>query len=386
MGCKKMSEADHHTYAVVFEASSAARLGYLQPSLEFIMPSPYGSVTLLFKTKYLDEGYDALVPRRLWIDARGLAPSLYEAADCFGSMARTLVNVIAFSANAVVEVPDTVLAFDITPNIEKRAFRQIHLPEEQGIPRQGRKVDADATVAIMNALDTHVSRDTLLRSIGMYNLALAHWRPGWDIFAIAFLYMGIDSLTKITLDRYCHDHKLTKEDILKSWCIEIKQLNSGIRRRIMFKCDTECYKAAKKAIDAFEHGFLPFDKIREIAAENREKTALYLRATIMGLAGVEESAKNVLLSKPYDIPLESFELRKVVNGYIIGEQDKLTAKGQEYPYIKWLSGIKSFRENSNREYDIELDMRFEALLGDDIKFEPKSYEIYGPRRDKDRED
>ena len=64
-----MSEISYHTYVVVMESSSAARFGLAQPSLEFVMPTPYGSVKLLFKTKYVNEGYDAPVPRRLWIDA-----------------------------------------------------------------------------------------------------------------------------------------------------------------------------------------------------------------------------------------------------------------------------------------------------------------------------
>lgn len=379
-----MSEISYHTYVVVMESSSAARFGLEQPSLEFVMPTPYGSVKLLFKTKYLNEGYDALVPRRLWIDARGLATSLDTAIETFGAMARALVNVIAFSTNAAVDVPDTALAYDITPSIDKREFRQIHVPDEQGVPRQGRRVDADATVAIMKALDSHPNKGILMRTMGLYNLALSNWRPGWDIFAIAYLYMGMDALTKTALEQYCQENSLTKEGLIKSWCLEKQQLDSEVRRRILFKGDTECYRDARRASDAFEHGFLPFDKIREIAVGVREKTAAYLRDAIMGLAGVEESATKSLTSQPYDIPLESYELRKIVRGYLIGEHDKLTASGQEYPFLKWYSGIKSFRENSSREYDIELDMRFEVVLGQNVKFEPKSYEIYGPRRDKDR--
>jgi len=65
----KVSEISYHTYVVVMESSSSARFGLAQPSLEFVMPTPYGSVKLLFKTKYVNEGYDAPVPRRLWIDA-----------------------------------------------------------------------------------------------------------------------------------------------------------------------------------------------------------------------------------------------------------------------------------------------------------------------------
>lgn len=378
-----MSEISYHTYVVVMESSSSARFGLEQPSLEFVMPTPYGSVKLLFKTKYLNEGYDALVPRRLWIDARGPAPSLDAAIETFGAMARAMVNVIAFSANAAVDVPDTALAYDITPSIDKREFRQLHVPDEQGVPRQGRRVDADATVAIMKALDSHPNKGILMRTMGLYNLALSNWRPGWDIFAIAYLYMGMDALTKTALKQYCHENSLIKEGLIKSWCLEKQQLDSEVRRRILFKGDTECYRDARRASDAFEHGFLPFDKIREIAVGVREKTAAYLRDAIMHLAGVEKMARTLLTSPPYDRPLESYELRYIVNGYLIGEHDKLAAEGQEYPYLKWHSGIKSFRENPAREYDIELDMKFEAALGPNVKFEPKSYEIYGPRRDKD---
>ena len=348
------------------------------------MPTPYGHVKLLFRTKYVNEGYEALVPRRLWIDAQGPAPSLESAIETFGNMARTLVSIISFSANAAVEDPATVLSFDITPGIDKREFRQIFVPDEQGLPRQGRRIDAEVTVAIIEALDKQPDKMILLKAIGLYNLALSHWRPGWDIFAIAYLYIAVDTLTKIALAHYCKEHNLSKNDLLKLWNIEKKQLDSEVRGRLIFNDDIECYKSARKASDAFEHGFLPFNKIRELASGVREKTAAYLRASIMRLAEVEESARVLLTNQPYDSPLESYELQYVVNGYLIGKHDKLAAREQEYPSLKWHAGIKSFKENSEQEYDIELDMNFKAVLGQDVKFEGKSYEIYGPQRDKDR--
>ncbi len=380
---ESMSDTSYHTYVVVLESSSASRFGLVQPSLEFVMPTPYESVKLLFRTKHLNEGYDALVPRRLWIDARGPAPSLDEAIDTFRAMARALVNLISFSANASVDVPDPALAFDITPGIDKREFRQVYMSDVQGIPRQGRRVDAESTVAIMKALDSHPNKGILMRTMGLYNLALSHWRPGWEIFAIAYLYMGMDALTKMALEKHRKSY-LSKDELLKLWCIEKQQLDSEVRRRLLFREDTECYKSARLASDAFEHGFLPFDKIREIAAGVREKTAAYLRDAIMILAGVEEKARKLLTSPPYDKPLESYELQNVVRGYLIGEYDKLAAKGQEYPFLKWESGIKTFKENDSGEYEIQLDMKMKAVLGENVVFEPMSYEIYGPLRDKDR--
>ena len=57
---------------------------------------------LTFQTRYCEEGYQSLVPRELWIDARGSAESLDVAVVSFTNVASFFATVISFCANGHV--------------------------------------------------------------------------------------------------------------------------------------------------------------------------------------------------------------------------------------------------------------------------------------------
>jgi hypothetical protein len=166
-------------YIVVLRASSAAKFHPEQPSLKAqAFPTPVGPVDMTFQTRYADEGFNVTIPRELWVDARGPAPSLDDAIKAFWNAAQMPVAVIALTTNAAIEDLDLHLAYDNTPGRSEREFFQNFLPEERGIPRQGRRVPVDATVSLLRAIDTHPERDRLLRAIAYYYNALSHWKPG----------------------------------------------------------------------------------------------------------------------------------------------------------------------------------------------------------------
>ena len=86
------------TYVVVLRGSSATRFkpdGRLAIA-EFL--SATGPVAVIFRTPYRDEGLSVPVPRELWADVRGPAPSLDLATEAFASGARMLTPFVAFGS------------------------------------------------------------------------------------------------------------------------------------------------------------------------------------------------------------------------------------------------------------------------------------------------
>ena len=155
-------------YVVVLRASSAAKFHPEQPALRAqAVPTPVGPVNKAFHTRYADEEFHVTVPRELWVDVRGPAPSLDEAMEAFWNAAQIPVAVIALTTNAAIEDLDLHLAYDNTPGRSEREFFQNFLLDERGIPRQGRRVPVEATVSLLRAVDTHPERDYRAPCSGM---------------------------------------------------------------------------------------------------------------------------------------------------------------------------------------------------------------------------
>src|SRR5437762_2000193 len=57
---------------------------------------------LVFQTRYADAGYDAPVPRDLWVDIRGQAPDLPDAINVFTRAATEISNIIVLGVNATM--------------------------------------------------------------------------------------------------------------------------------------------------------------------------------------------------------------------------------------------------------------------------------------------
>jgi hypothetical protein len=368
-------------FVVVLKGSSGVRFAPDEPLGVGGFPSATGPVNLVFRTRYADEGFSAAIPRELWVDARGRAASLDLAIQAFASAANSLATVVALSANAPVDDLDVHIAYNNTVGLHEREFFESFLPDESGIPRQGRRPNVEATVVMLGALATHPEARRLSQAIGQYHLALANWRPGRETLALAHIYMGLETLTKAALSEECGTRRLTPVDLAAEWGVEKRQLDPEVRRRILFQGDEECYKLAKQASDGLEHGFMPYPQLRGLALRVRDRSAAYLRAAILGLARVEEKVRRLLLAPPFDRPLESWGYSKYVRGRLLGTTDELAEVGQEYPILRWKSSVKSVSRNPSGDYDIETTEEFTASLGEGVTFQPDSYEVWGPRRD-----
>jgi hypothetical protein len=78
--------------------------------------------------------------------------------------------------------------------------------------------------------------------------------------------MALEALTKAKIRQVCSASGFKSESELANHLgVEVKNLDSTVRKRLLLADDDECYKKAKDASDGLEHGFLGYDKIRKYA-------------------------------------------------------------------------------------------------------------------------
>ena len=295
-----------------------------------------GPVRVNLRTRWISVGVQSKMPGHIWLEVSGSASSLDEAAEQFSRSAVVFLPVVAIAANASVDDPEMELAFETTATASERDFLQCHIPDEQGAPRRGRRIDPIATVALLEAIQRSVHRERVLRAVNQYRLSLQSWRFGYESIAVAHLWMAAEALTKAVLRAEIQRRGLTSEaDLASALGVDIKVLDSTIRRQIIFAGDTECYENGKGASDGLEHGFLGFDEIRTRAASIRLRMARLVRNAVFDVLDVPAATATLLGSAPFDEPLGNWSMVRSIRGSLVGTGEQLAATGRPYPILAY---------------------------------------------------
>jgi hypothetical protein len=290
---------------------------------------------------------------------------------------------LAFSANAHIEKLFLVLAYDNTPGKQSREFMQnytLRYAEKNII--EGRKINREATVGLFNAIEKQPIKlqERCFRAIAQYHATLSHWQLGSEILALAHIFMGMEVLTPVAKEIILNDEGLTIEALqAKLQAKDNRELEAKIREQYLFQGDNKCYKLSRDAFTGFKHGYLPFKKIYEIAAEVRDKSMIYLRTAILKYVKVAEPNTTILNSAPYDYPLGIVPVEKRLKGYLLGTADNLAAEGYEHPWFDNTFTLTDARLNAEGNLDITFDEEFKAWLGEGVLFRQSSFEIWGQR-------
>lgn len=288
-------------------------------------------------------------------------------------------TIISFCANGYAGDCRFHLAYDATPSRSEREFFEQFVEDERDVPRPSRKIKPYLVVGVINALAVNPHTSRLRRAIVQYSLALKYWSRGDEILAVAHLYMGMESLVPIVLRTEQDRLSLgSKEELAAHLGIAIKELDGTIRRKCLFRDDTESYKAAKSASDGVEHGFLDFDEVRPLALTVRDRVAGYLRQGIIELLNVPDEIKRELIAKPYEKPIGTEGYIRYLRGHLLANHNDLAAKGQEYPFVDWKFSVKSFSLGEKGELNITFSESMTPQIGREVSFRPKSVEVYGP--------
>lgn len=368
---------------------------------ERIQITPLPDVKYTFLTRYEDKGFDTDIPTDIWVEIVGPASSIEEAVGKYANVASSLANIIAFANNASIGPLEVELVFDRTVELKEHDYFQCFVPQARSTVFPARNVDIYATKDLIEAIGQHEKHKRLMTAIMQYSIALSYWRPEERIQILAHLFMGMEALKVVVRKQMCRERgvkeaelaksfglKLSEHSILKRWCLKllhldlqqknrlISSLDNEIRRKILFQGDSECHRKAKKASDAFEHGFLVTDEIRPLAHEVDIQTANYFREALIKYSGISEKSSEILLGAPYDLPRGPLRLQKYVWAKIKGDADKLAAKDQEYPYLMWTTKLENVRIDENGHYIITPSESWTARLGEGVDLTFNRHEIW----------
>lgn len=342
-------------------------------------PCASGPVSVVCTSRWIKRSETVIVPGQLWIEIRGQANNLEESLVLFANAGLALLPMLALSANAAIGEPEVEVAFDSTPNVSERDYFQSYIPPESGIVHFGQLIDVKTTVALLDAIKGHPEAERLRRAANQYRLALDSWKLGRETLSLAHLWMALEALTKAKVRFECIARGLSSEEELGNTLgVEKNQLDSAIRRDLILDGDEECYRKSKQASDGFEHGFLGYDKIRELSKDVRHRMAKYIRNTILELSGLEAEPLRVLTSGPYEKPMGHWPIVKYVRGRLLGESPELAAKGNAYPILRWKPVINKCEATKDGKINIRFSENLTAELGEGISFQPISFEAWKP--------
>lgn len=337
-----------------------------------------GLIQLHFRTRWLTPADNVKVPGHIWLEATGQAATFDEAIEQFSRSALTFLPVISLSTNAAIDDCEIELAFDCTPSVSERDFFQNHLPAERGGAGSGRRIDQDATVELLKAIQHSPQQERVMRAANQYRLALQSWRLGYESMSVAHLWMAAEALTPALVRCELQRRGLaTHGELAVQLGVEPKQVEAMIRREIVFRGDVECYRDGKAASDGLEHGFLGFDEIRNKSASVRSRMATLIRNAIFNLIELAPEVTEILQTEPFDRPLGNGPMTRYLRGKLIGDGEQLSAEGGAYPFIEWTVSVKGARPTGAGRMDAAFTESMTPKLGHGIVFQPVRHEVWG---------
>ncbi len=366
--------------------------------------SDYGPFSLNILTRTdTSPKFPTPVPRELWIEVTGPAPSLQDALRVAAAIATEFVRQVAFAANAWQGTLGAHLGFDSTDGPRDREFFQNWTFDEVGLPRPARQVDPDLMYRFLVAIAQASTEDRsrYARAIIQFTDALQYWEQGMELYALSHLYMGVEAITPTAIRQEVQRRDMKKRGELEQAVLELPKLGflrrlagrlyqksggfikppdleSWARRELIFRGDNETLKAARRASDMLEHGFGSHDDVQRLAVKCVAKSAEYLRTFIIDSLSLSDADQQLLKAKPYGAPARTSGFQRQVIATITSDLASLAAADQAYPRIIWrfdLHGLKVL-ESGSLEMNITQDIT--PSVGDDAKFRLDRIHFSGP--------
>lgn len=229
---------------------------------------------------------------------------------------------------------------------------------------------------VLELLPPHPDSERLHRAISYYHAGISLWRPGSELAVLSHMYMAVETLTPVVL-RGLVSQGTSKDALIAEWQIDRKQLDAEVRRRHIFRNDDDAYKNAKWASDGFEHGFAPFDALRQTASQALLATASYVRQAIIEQLALPQDVSAVLLAPPLDQPFFLY-YSKYLRGTLVANSDNLAAPDQLYPMLSWKSTRHERPSEPGSDPGIEHREELQLRAADGVKLVDSAIYVFGP--------
>lgn len=274
-----------------------------------------------YETDYSAEGFGELVCR-----VRGHDVSLSSAATALTHAAAVNLQVIAVSANAAI------LPFHLTSTYELRRGGQFVVSRRLGNDPQiaRRTMDVDLAVNLMELCNRHPKRDRLLRAIENYGAALRLMDPIAPVHSVIHLWIAVENLTHVCLERLGREHgETSRPDLARALGMQPRSgedfvregdLFGFVRRAEIFQEDEAAHNSLKDASDGIEHGFLRFKEAMSAVSEKLEPAARCIRMAILREAGLSHDEVLAAVSGVYEHPLALWRPVLTAHGRFVEEE------------------------------------------------------------------
>lgn len=355
-------------------------------------------VTRTDKVKHIETP----IPRELWIEVTGPAPSLDTAINIAALNANHYARQIAFGTNAWHGLLLVHLAYECTPGVRERIFFQNWVRDEIGLPRVARDIDCGLMVRLFAAIVqlTPQDRARVFRSIVQYTDALQHWKKGNELYALAHMYMGVEAITPVAIRSEVQRRGLANRKELERalsgpppdslWLRVVGHfyrlaggyipsgLDAWARRELIFCGDKETFSTAKRASDHLEHGLSPHHDVAYLAVQCLEKTAQYLRQAILNYLPLSNEDRKALQDSRYGKPMNVGGFDRQLHATIVCDEDEVAAPDQAYPFVKWGFSLKEFSVEQRGGHRMRVTQTIKPVMAQRAEMKLSRIRFAGP--------
>lgn len=260
--------------------------------------------TAILQTEYAGGSTGRAYPVTLFGEIRGDAESLDDAQNRLGGSLGNVLPLVALAANAAVADPSPIGAFGLDMSHGPQEFMWYAVPHARTFfPPGVRKINGDATLALMTAIGTHPQSGILQRATECYRRALDNWVPERMLMAGEFLYIAAETLSRFLIEERASEKEMTPKNLARLFD---KPGPDALRETYLtdeiFARDPEALAAMRDASDGFEHGYMDINAVRNLFEPTLSRSMALVRRSLVRASGVHAGAEAAVLASNYEEP------------------------------------------------------------------------------------
>jgi hypothetical protein len=250
-------------------------------------------------------------------EIRGVGESIEEAEPRLANSIGNTLPLIAVAANAAVADPLPIAAHGLDLS-DSQPLVYYRTPDPSSwFPPGNRRIDAEATRALMTAVGHHSQTELLHRAMEAYRRALSSWIPETQLLAGELLFIAAETLSRALIESRASALGITPKNLARLEKVNgEKALRMQALSQEIFDGDSKAFQAMKEASNGFEHGYMAVDQVRGLLQPVLERSMGHVRRALITASGVEQEAADRLLSDTYATPRGLVPVIMMVRGQL----------------------------------------------------------------------
>jgi len=284
-------------FAVRIRAYAAAHLEW-----DDVLTVRWPDAEAKYQSEYTGGDDGRAYPVTIHGEIRGDAASIEDAEQRLGGAVRDPLSIVALASNAAVADPLAVACHGLDLSV-RQPFVGYQTPAAHTwFPPGSRRIDVDATHALLAAVGCQPRIDLLHRAIESYRRALAHWVPEEHLLAGEFLFIAAETLSRFLIESRATSAGMTPKNLARAAGLNAEGLRAGYLRDEVFHGDAPAHDAMRDASNGFEHGYMSVRDVRGLLEGALERSMGLVRRALIEATGMHGSMAARLLDDRYDAP------------------------------------------------------------------------------------